>query len=59
MMQERTGAFLHVRCGNGAHGGVPVPVDYGAGGGERLRSLAGTLSHTNAGGAISSTVASC
>ena len=37
VVQERTGAFLHVRCGHGAHGGVPVPVDYGAGGGERLR----------------------
>ena len=38
VVQERTGAFLHVGCGNGAHGGVPVPVDCGAGGGERLRS---------------------
>ena len=37
MVQERAGAFLHVGCGNGAHGGVPVPVDYGAGGGEHLR----------------------
>ena len=37
MVQECTGAFLHVGCGHGAHGGVPVPVDYGAGGGERLR----------------------
>ena len=37
MVQECTGAFLHVGFGNGAHGGVPVPVDYGAGGGERLR----------------------
>ena len=33
MVQERTGTFLHVRCGHGAHGGVPVPVDCGAGGG--------------------------
>ena len=33
VVQERTGAFLHVRCGNGAHGGVPVPVDDGSGGG--------------------------
>ena len=37
VVQERTGAFLHVGCGNGTHGSVPVPVDYGAGGGERLR----------------------
>ena len=37
MVQDCAGAFLHVRCGHGAHGGVPVPVDCGAGGGEHLR----------------------
>ena len=52
MMQERTGAFLHGRCGNGAHGGVPVPVDYGTGGGERLRGGGLNVSSFSEGGAF-------
>ena len=52
VMQERTGAFLHVRCGNGAHGGVPVPVDYGAGGGKRLRGGGLNISGFSEGGAF-------
>ena len=39
MVQERAGAFLHVGCGNGVHGGVPVPVDCGAGGGLKVSSF--------------------
>ena len=52
MVQERTGTFLHVRCGNGAHGGVPVPVDCGAGGGKRLRSGGLNVSSFSEGGAF-------
>ena len=51
MVQERAGAFLHVRRGNGAHGGVPVPVDYGAGGGERLRGGGLNVTSFSEGGA--------
>ena len=52
VVQERAGAFLHVRCGNGVHGGVPVPVDYGAGGGERLRGGGLKVSSFSEGGAF-------
>ena len=52
MVQERAGAFLHVRCGHGAHGGVPVPVDCGAGGGERLRGGGLNVSSFSQGGAF-------
>ena len=52
MVQERAGAFLHVGCGHGAHGGVPVPVDYGAGGGERLRGGGLNVSSFSEGGAV-------
>ena len=52
MVQERAGAFLHVGCGHGAHGGVPVPVDCGAGGGERLRGGGLNVSSFSEGGAV-------
>ena len=52
VVQERAGAFLHVRCGHGAHGGVPVPVDCGAGGGERLRGGGLNISGFSEGGAF-------
>ena len=52
MVQERAGAFLHVGCGHGAHGGVPVPVDCGAGGGERLRGDGLNVSSFSEGGAV-------
>ena len=50
MVQERTGAFLHIGCGHGAHRGIPVPVDYGAGGGERLRGGGLNVSSFSEGG---------
>ena len=52
MVQERTSTFLHVRCGHGAHGGIPVPVDYGAGGGKRLRGGGLNVSNFSEGGAV-------